>query len=149
MTKCTRCQRELPEAAYSLDCTKRTGHKSHCKDCRKEYRKSRPDIYRAGLVKLKVADRAHPEKNRCRKRVAKAISDGQLIRLPCEQCGDPNVQAHHDDYSKPLEVRWLCPMCHGRHHYRARNGVAEVAQAAPADARVEYDPEYLHEAAEA
>lgn len=37
-----------------------------------------------------------------------ALLNGSLVKLPCEVCGDTNVQAHHDDYSKPLDVRWLC-----------------------------------------
>ena len=40
--------------------------------------------------------------------------------MACEQCGGKHeydaLQAHHDDYSKPLEVRWLCRSCHQRHH---------------------------------
>ena len=41
-----------------------------------------------------------------------AIRDGRLTKGPCEICGDKRSQAHHDDYSKPLAVRWLC----ARHH---------------------------------
>lgn len=41
---------------------------------------------------------------------------GKLIPKPCEVCGSLNVQKHHDDYSKPLEVRWLCRDHHHEHH---------------------------------
>jgi predicted RNA-binding Zn-ribbon protein involved in translation (DUF1610 family) len=34
----------------------------------------------------------------------------------CEKCGDKEVQMHHDDYSKPLEVRWLCRKHHNEEH---------------------------------
>lgn len=35
----------------------------------------------------------------------------------CSQCASiGKMQAHHDDYSKPLEVRWLCSPCHGAYH---------------------------------
>src|SRR5262245_28716069 len=37
--------------------------------------------------------------------VHRAIKKGTLIRLPCEACGEPKTQAHHDDYDGPLEVR--------------------------------------------
>jgi hypothetical protein len=34
----------------------------------------------------------------------------------CEECGAPKADAHHDDYSRPLDVRWLCETCHGAEH---------------------------------
>jgi hypothetical protein len=56
---------------------------------------------------------AHPEKNRARAMVGREVKAGRLIRQPCEVCGtNERVQAHHDDYSKPLEVRWMCFKCH-------------------------------------
>jgi len=33
-----------------------------------------------------------------------------------EVCGAENAQAHHDDYSRPLDVRWLCDTHHRQHH---------------------------------
>lgn len=44
------------------------------------------------------------------------IREGMLIRQPCEVCGNEKVEAHHDDYFKPLEVRWLCKLHHQEHH---------------------------------
>lgn len=52
--------------------------------------------------------------------VYKAIKRGDLVRQPCEVCGFPQAQAHHDDYSKPLDVRWLCPKHHNMHHWPDR-----------------------------
>ena len=49
-------------------------------------------------------------------KVHAAIVRGDLTRLPCEVCGKPKTHAHHDDYAKPLDVRWLCPAHHGLHH---------------------------------
>lgn len=45
-----------------------------------------------------------------------AIRDGKLIKQPCEKCGELKVEAHHYDYSRPLEVNWLCKKCHAEHH---------------------------------
>ncbi len=46
-----------------------------------------------------------------------AIKKGFLIRKPCEICNtEVDVQAHHDDYSRPLDVRWLCRKHHQEHH---------------------------------
>lgn len=45
-----------------------------------------------------------------------AIRSGQLVKEPCEVCGATDVHAHHEDYSLPLAVRWLCPAHHGEIH---------------------------------
>ena len=49
----------------------------------------------------------------------KAIKAGRLIKQPCEKCGEHNVQAHHHDYTKPLDVTWLCLACHRAEHAQA------------------------------
>ena len=46
----------------------------------------------------------------------KAIQRNKLLREPCEVCGVVNSEAHHDDYTKPLSVRWLCFKHHREHH---------------------------------
>lgn len=49
--------------------------------------------------------------------VGNAISAGKLVRQPCEVCQTTNaVHAHHEDYSAPLEVRWLCRTHHAARH---------------------------------
>jgi len=58
-------------------------------------------------------------RNRVYARVRKALMTGKLIRQACEICGDPNSQAHHTDYSKPLDITWLCRIHHLAEHGRA------------------------------
>jgi hypothetical protein len=53
-----------------------------------------------------------------REAVRRAIIDGRLVRLPCVTCGNPKSEAHHEDYSKPLEVTWLCRLHHKQTHLR-------------------------------
>jgi len=49
----------------------------------------------------------------------KAHSLSQAIEAkPCEQCGHWKVEKHHDDYSKPREVRFLCKKHHDHQHRR-------------------------------
>ena len=49
------------------------------------------------------------EKNAARAKVYRAIRSGELIPQACEVCrATKNIEAHHLDYSKPLEVQWLC-----------------------------------------
>lgn len=55
-------------------------------------------------------------KTRARSAVAWAVRNCKLVRLPCERCGKQKSEAHHPDYSKPLEVIWLCRQCHAKEH---------------------------------
>ena len=48
--------------------------------------------------------------------VRSAIKNAKLLRQPCQRCGKPNAFAHHDDYSKPLEVKWFCNYHHCEYH---------------------------------
>jgi hypothetical protein len=58
--------------------------------------------------------------------VKHAIRTGRLVPQPCEVCGSTGtcrnginyVHAHHDDYAKPLKVRWLCAAHHHEIHVR-------------------------------
>lgn len=68
-----------------------------------------------------------PVKLRARKTLQYAVSAGKVERLPCEGCGNPDSQGHHDDYSKPLEVRWLCARCHAEHHRKEAVGATSAA----------------------
>lgn len=53
----------------------------------------------------------------------KALKSGLLGRQPCVVCGSTkNIDGHHEDYSKPLEVTWLC-----RKHHKIRH--AELMRA--------------------
>lgn len=60
----------------------------------------------------------YPEKVKARTMVGAAIKAGTLIPQPCEFCGCEKTQAHHDDYGKPLEVKWVCDSCHKLLHKR-------------------------------
>lgn len=42
---------------------------------------------------------------------------GKILKQPCMACGsDKCVEKHHEDYSKPLDVLWMCRPCHKDHH---------------------------------
>lgn len=56
------------------------------------------------------------EKARSRKALNHAVAAGKILPQPCEKCAAPKAQGHHEDYSKPLDVRWWCAKCHSQHH---------------------------------
>lgn len=56
------------------------------------------------------------QKLRARNTLNKAVLRGAVSKEPCEVCGNPEVQAHHSDYTKPLEVKWLCNYHHKERH---------------------------------
>ena len=122
---CSKCGLEKHLYDFSIDCSMKSGRRSYCKRCQSLYsithphhnnpvvRKKYDEKYQATdsyKAKHKVDSKRHrvkyPEKVRAR-------LAGQVFRKqPCEICGAPIAEAHHDDYSKPWEVRWLCK----RHH---------------------------------
>lgn len=57
------------------------------------------------LAKALIKNRA---KDMARYEFHKAKRQGEIKQQPCAECGDPNSEAHHPDYSKPLDVVWLC-----------------------------------------
>ena len=53
--------------------------------------------------------------------VAKAKKNGTLLIKDCELCGaHTNIEAHHEDYNKPLDVIFLCKYCHNKFHKNVR-----------------------------
>jgi len=106
----------------------------------KEYDRKRADLPHRVELRAKIAEnwKVNPklrkkrnalqkqwQENNKEKRAAyiltsNAIRDGRLIKKPCEFCGKKKVEAHHDDYMKPLEVRWLCRKHHTEHHNKLR-----------------------------
>lgn len=73
-----------------------------------------------GMVVKAAAHRRWAERNPIKRGVhimtGNAIRDGKISKMPCEVCGCGKVHAHHDDYAKPLDVRWLCALHHKQWH---------------------------------
>lgn len=89
--------------------------KSHELDYQRAYRRTP-----SGRAAFARSDRSRdPLKVAARKAVYHAVRTGKLVRGPCEACGAGSAHAHHDDYTKPLVVRWLCHGCHVQHHAEA------------------------------
>ena len=69
----------------------------------------------------------NPEKYRAHAALNYAVKCGKISKGCCESCGsDDNVHGHHTDYSRPLDVIWLCAKCHQRSHADEKCGELAV-----------------------
>lgn len=90
--------------------------------------------FRHYAAKHKIVGSIHrdQQKDNARTLVGLAIKDGRLVRpSSCAHCGSTGpIQGHHPDYSKPLEVIWLCQPCHALEHslIKQRNRLQEHSQ---------------------
>lgn len=133
---CTKCKIEKPLSEYHKSSSKYAldGHFYYCKVCKSsvssvEYKKNREGYFRRAkkfrstekgkeLAKKNYYD---TKKNRpviyaARVALNNAVQNGTLKRLPCEACGALKTDGHHPDYSRPLEVNWLCRLHHMEIH---------------------------------
>ena len=135
--RCTKCGREKPLAEFQRDRTSPTGRRYRCRDCcnaalrayrarHREKTRAQNRRYNRKRHDARVAYQRRPEvrkKQAARQLVCWAVKCG-LLEKPdrCRRCGtEPpprRLHAHHPDYTKPLDVIWLCSLCHGREHRR-------------------------------
>lgn len=147
MKTCNKCHASLDESAFYKHKQTRDRLDPTCKECKKSYqraygigryasdaewvimrrekgreyaRSKKPNYERvrhSGYVKTTAS--RNPQKFAAQVLFRNAVSRGAIERQPCEVCGRKG-QGHHDDYSKPFEVRWLCPKHHAEHHVKLR-----------------------------
>lgn len=65
-----------------------------------------------------------PERRKASHAVNNALRNGSIQKLPCLICGSQKVEAHHPDYSRPLDVVWLCVEHHKEIHWPAMREAA-------------------------
>ncbi|SRR5216683_157334 len=136
MKRCFKCGVEKQRTEFYVHLAMADGRLGKCKECARkdvaaravekrdyirEYDKSRFQTEHRKKQVLESARRRrvrHPEKKAAYSAMRKAIRNGVLVRQPCEVCGDPKSQAHHGDYSKPLDVKWYC----FKHHREIGHG---------------------------
>lgn len=135
--ECFKCKEIKPLSDFYKHKMMADGHLGKCKECNKkdviENRLARVEYYRdydrkRGNRQTKEhrdeKRRTEPVAHKARNMVSNYIRDKKLFRMPCEKCGrEDNVHAHHDDYAKPLNVRWLCVAHHGQWHKKYGEGL--------------------------
>lgn len=136
---CTSCKMEKTTNHFQVRRASKDGLTSRCKACLSIYDKSRannPNRVKA-RIKYSKTERGKEAARKAKKKYSEkhvvkraahimtgnAIRDGKIKKGKCEICGSVHVNAHHDDYSKPLDVRWLCPKHHKQWHLENGEGM--------------------------
>jgi hypothetical protein len=143
MKKCWRCQQTKALDDFGPERREPDGRSRCCRMCKRERDAERsldPAVIlarrernrRARLEgKWRARETAGARLRRPRYTVASAarqavhlaVADGRLTKPAiCSECGgrERRIEAHHHDYTKPLEVVWLCSVCHANAHRLAR-----------------------------
>lgn len=103
----------------------RQRHRDRVKAYKIRYHDEHPEQSRDRRRRLRAGDKsyiqanreyrlANPEKTHARNLLQSAVRHGKLLKSQfCQLCLVPTrLEGHHEDYSKPLEVVWLCRFCH-------------------------------------
>lgn len=134
MPTCIDCGVDKPLEEFYEHPRMASGHLNKCKPCcryaARRYRgeniekvhaydreRSRSPERKAQQARCEIRARERDGglKKAARAAVYRALKSGRLLRTACRYCGSRKVQAHHADYSKPLNVEWLCFRCHREH----------------------------------
>lgn len=130
MKECFKCGQVKPLSDFYKHKQMADGHVNKCKECNKqdvrENRSANVDYYRQydkDRGNRQSCDYAaeyrskNKNKHKAHGIVQRAVRSMKLFKEPCEVCGQTDgVHAHHDDYLKPLNIRWLCPAHHKQWH---------------------------------
>ena len=118
--RCTKCHTENHDVLLKYSFHPKTNRQYYmCRDCNRARRKKYYDnggnvlIYKLNQEQLKKE--GGREKHRARQRVAYHLRAGNIQKPDtCSECGgtQPRIEAHHSDYTKPLDIIWLCTPCH-------------------------------------
>jgi len=104
---CEKCGQEKTSSEMNLQAFQG----KRCKRCYADYMKE----YRKRTGSHIVLYALSPERYRARTTAYRALKHGKIVKQPCV-CGETKVEMHHNDYSKPTEVEWLCTKCHNTLH---------------------------------
>lgn len=134
MKTCNVCKTNKSITEFFRDSSRDGGYSLRCKDCerilKRKIRATNPEMYSRRDSRyyqkhrdvIREARKRWYKKNRLKsiahQKVKTALLNGKITRqASCEECGSNKPMAHHDDYTKPLDVRWLCGRCHMMLHH--------------------------------
>lgn len=86
-------------------------------------------------MKAEDLERMNIERRRAYHRVGLAVESGELEKPDkCARCGyEADLEAHHPNYARPLDVIFLCRKCHAIEHRDIRKALYRAEKAgAPA-----------------
>lgn len=111
--RCFKCQEFKLLTEFYVHPQMGDGRLNKCKECtRKDVRAN----YAANIEHYREYDRERGYRPGPQHKVVARMATRSLVKKPCEVCGAERVEAHHDDYLKPLDVRWLCKKHHAEVH---------------------------------
>ncbi len=112
---CSSCDEEKPSSQFTHDRTARDRRHHRCLACERIRTRQRN---RTGALAESITrwQERNPEKVRAHRILQAAVRRGEIQRQPCAVCGAKGVHGHHEDYSRPLDVDWLCLHCHHERH---------------------------------
>lgn len=120
MKLCAKCNILQSTDQFFKRSDTKCGLSSHCKKCLKIKSRLFNTSEKGKIVREKNKKemyKRHPEQTLAIGKVYTALKNGLLIKKPCEVCGNINgIHGHHDDYTKPLDVIWLCSEHHRERH---------------------------------
>lgn len=117
MKTCRKCKESKPIESFNRASSTQDGLDTRCKECNKKRLSSWRSVtpgYNAEHVKRFREN--NKEKHQAHRAVERALRVGRITRLKCMVCGSSDSEAHHEDYSKKLDVMWLCRQHHIEHH---------------------------------
>jgi hypothetical protein len=119
LNKCKTCaKKDVEDRRLQLEASDPLWAIAERKRQREKSRKYRDDGRAKPQPAKRVIDPAHKQANSI---LGNAIRDGKITPESCIVCGNEKAQAHHEDYSKPLSVHWLCTRHHNDRHIHIRD----------------------------
>ena len=117
--KCKGCQETKSTNAFFTSSRSFDLLNPKCRQCSNNLqRKHRLPGYNSESCKRYNAK--NKEKRSAHRKVQHALRKMILTKQPCLICGNLKSEAHHEDYSQPLEVIWFCRAHHAAHHEAKR-----------------------------